>query len=646
MARTMETGESSNSNSSSQPSTSIDGKNRSSVPNQASHPENEMNILWTVNSNGIFTLLEGNSISELDIDIKQFIGHSVFDLFKSVPSIIDAIHRGFAGERVYTSIELVGLRWDLNCYPLRDNNSNVSGLVGVARAMALPDRPSIKREKILSLQNALKISLTIPDMLEIIQNEMVELLQPAGLIIATATNWGLIVESSHGIWETYNGMTLSPINVHDPIRIYPQSQVPDVLKNKGEFWITGFPLVTREKNIGSLWVAFDDPISESNVQLLLSICDIVAEALKRGKQFEQTQLRLQQLAVLHDIDSAILGNASLITIFDIALSHLMEQLNVHAAAVLLLNSSSGRLECVHGQGIQSLDFYKTSLLLEECLSGQFSIHNRSIDIFNVFECQKTCKRADFLINRGFMVCYGVPLTIQGEIIGVIEIFNQQILDLGKSRVAFLEIIATKIAKAIINTGLFADLFGSQINLPVTDQNNLEGLSHALNLQDKETEAHSQRAAKMTVLIAKSMGIQENRLERIQRGSLLHDIETIINKPGPLSEDEWEVVRRHPVYAYNLIKPVSYLQSSIDIPYCHHEKWDGTGYPQGLKGEQIPIAARIFAVTDVWDALRSNRPYRSAWTANQARNYILQQSGKHFDPQVVEKFFELALDKTN
>jgi HD-GYP domain-containing protein (c-di-GMP phosphodiesterase class II) len=149
-----------------------------------------------------------------------------------------------------------------------------------------------------------------------------------------------------------------------------------------------------------------------------------------------------------------------------------------------------------------------------------------------------------------------------------------------------------------------------------------------------------------------MGIHENRLERIQKGSLLHDIgkmgipENIINKPGPLSDDEWDVVRRHPAYAYSLIKKIPYLQNSIDSPYCHHEKWDGTGYPQGLKGEQIPIDARIFAVTDVWDALRSNRPYRSAWTANQARNYILQQSGKHFDPQVVEKFFELALDKTN
>jgi HD-GYP domain-containing protein (c-di-GMP phosphodiesterase class II) len=462
----------------------------------------------------------------------------------------------------------------------------------------------------------------------------------------------MIVEASYGIWETYDGIELSSINVHDPGKIYPQSEVPDCLKGNGEFWVTGFPLVTREKNIGSLWVAFEQPISESNMHLFLSICDIVAEALKRGKQYEQTQLRLQQLAVLHDIDSAILRNDGLITIFDVALKHLMEHVDVHAAAVLLLNSASGKLECVHGQGIQSLDFYRTSLFLEECLSGRFSIHNRSIDIFNVFECQKTCKRADFLINRGFMACYGVPLTIQGEIIGVIEIFNQQILDLGKSRVAFLEIIATKIAKAIANTGLFTDLFGPQTILPVTDQSNIEGLSHALNLQDKETEAHSQRAAKMTVLIAKSMGIHENRLERIQKGSLLHDIgkmgvpENIINKPGPLSDDEWEVVRRHPVYAYNLIKHNPYLQNSIDIPYCHHEKWDGTGYPQGLIGEQIPIAARIFAVTDVWDALRSNRPYRSAWTANQARNFILQQSGKHFDPQVVEKFFELALDKTN
>jgi HD-GYP domain-containing protein (c-di-GMP phosphodiesterase class II) len=132
---------------------------------------------------------------------------------------------------------------------------------------------------------------------------------------------------------------------------------------------------------------------------------------------------------------------------------------------------------------------------------------------------------------------------------------------------------------------------------------------------------------------------------MRRGALLHDIgkmgisDTILLKPGSLTDEEWETMRQHPEYAYNLLSPISYLRPALDIPYCHHEKWDGTGYPRGLKGEEIPLAARIFAVVDVWDALRSDRPYRKAWSEEKARAYIREQAGKYFDPRVVEVFLK-------
>jgi HD-GYP domain-containing protein (c-di-GMP phosphodiesterase class II) len=151
---------------------------------------------------------------------------------------------------------------------------------------------------------------------------------------------------------------------------------------------------------------------------------------------------------------------------------------------------------------------------------------------------------------------------------------------------------------------------------------------------------------MTMRLAREMGVSDEELVHIQRGALLHDIgkvgipDSILHKPGPLTDEEWKIMRMHPVYAYELLRPIAFLEPALDIPHFHHEKWNGTGYPRGLKEEEIPLAARIFAIADVWDALRSNRPYRSARPREMVVAYIKEQAGKHFDPQVAEVFLRL------
>lgn len=172
---------------------------------------------------------------------------------------------------------------------------------------------------------------------------------------------------------------------------------------------------------------------------------------------------------------------------------------------------------------------------------------------------------------------------------------------------------------------------------------IEGWARALDLKDEETEHHSQRVLELTLRIATKLGIEDVELANMRRGALLHDIgkmgipDHILQKPGKLSEDEWKIMIKHPVYAYNMLSPITYLNLALDIPYCHHEKWDGSGYPNGLRGEQIPLAARIFAVVDVYDALISDRPYRKAWSKEKAIDYIKEQAGIHFDPKIVEVF---------
>jgi HD-GYP domain-containing protein (c-di-GMP phosphodiesterase class II) len=211
---------------------------------------------------------------------------------------------------------------------------------------------------------------------------------------------------------------------------------------------------------------------------------------------------------------------------------------------------------------------------------------------------------------------------------------------------FAEALAGQTAIAIDNAMLFEDLQRSNMDLAIAYDNTLEGWSRALDLRDKETEGHTQRVTDMTLRLARAMSVGEADLLHIQRGALLHDMgkmgipDSILLKPGPLTEEEWEIMRKHPTYAYELLSPIEFLRPALDIPYCHHEKWDGTGYPRGLKGEQIPLAARIFAVVDVYDALSSDRPYRPACPEEKVREYIRRESGTHFDPRVVDAFLRM------
>ncbi len=189
-----------------------------------------------------------------------------------------------------------------------------------------------------------------------------------------------------------------------------------------------------------------------------------------------------------------------------------------------------------------------------------------------------------------------------------------------------------------------DLKQAYLDLEQAYDATIEGWSKALELRDRETNGHTLRVAETTMRLASSVGIPESELVHVYRGALLHDIgkmavpDRILFKPGPLTKEEWELMRKHPIYAYNMLQPIEYLRGSLNIPLCHHEKWDGSGYPQGLRGEQIPIEARVFSVVDVWDALSSERPYHAAWSMEKTLNYFRSQSGKHFDPSIVKALF--------
>ena len=194
----------------------------------------------------------------------------------------------------------------------------------------------------------------------------------------------------------------------------------------------------------------------------------------------------------------------------------------------------------------------------------------------------------------------------------------------------------------------ADLLQAHHELQDAYEATLKGWVRALDFRDNETGDHSRRVTLLTVELARLMGINEDELVHVRRSALLHDIgkiavpDSILHKTGPLTEAEWDIMRKHPQIAIEMLEPIEYLRPALAIPFNHHERWDGTGYPRGIKGEEIPLAARIFAVVDVWDALSSDRPYRKAWPYEKIVEHMRQQSGTHFDPKVVELFLKMMV----
>jgi HD-GYP domain-containing protein (c-di-GMP phosphodiesterase class II) len=199
--------------------------------------------------------------------------------------------------------------------------------------------------------------------------------------------------------------------------------------------------------------------------------------------------------------------------------------------------------------------------------------------------------------------------------------------------------------------LINNLRRSKIELDLAYDATIDGFARALDLREKEPVGHTHQVTEFTLRLAKVIGINESALVQIKRGALLHDIgkmgipEEILQKNTPLTDEEWKIICKHPQYAYDLLAPIIYLYPALDIPYCHHEKWDGSGYPRGLKGDQIPMAARIFVVVDVWDALMTDRPYRRAWPDEKATQFIREQAGVYFDPDIVKAFLSMDFKKS-
>ncbi len=374
------------------------------------------------------------------------------------------------------------------------------------------------------------------------------------------------------------------------------------------------------------------------------------EIEERKRAENRTKQHLERLSGLREIDHAISNTLNIEVILKVLLEQVTKQLNVDAADVLLIRSYTNVLEWISGRGFQTESAKNVNIRLGVGEIGRAILDQQRIDLAALTTETGESTRDGSFEDEGFVVHLAQPLLAKGQFKGLLEIFHRKPISPDKEWFDYLETLAGQTAIAVDNTQLFERLQQSHNMLMLSYDATLAGWAKALEFRDQETVGHSNRVTELTTKLAQKMGVHEGELVHIRHGALLHDIgkmgipDHILHKPGPLNDAEWEIMKQHPIYAFEMLSPIDFLRPALHIPYCHHEKWDGSGYPRGLKGTEIPLAARIFAIIDVWDALLSDRPYRRQWTQESAVEHILEQRGKHFDPDVVDAFMDFLYEE--
>ncbi len=405
------------------------------------------------------------------------------------------------------------------------------------------------------------------------------------------------------------------------------------------------PLKVVERVVGVICIESEmpDTFSEADERLMVTLANQAAIALENARLHQDILQQVKRLEALHMIDQYIAASFDQRLTLELLLTHTLDQLEVDAAVILLLEPYQRTLQYAVGKGFHTHIIETTNSRLGDNLAGRAVIERRIIHINDREARELNPALTNLWLEEEFESMDAVPLISKGQVKGVLVVYHRKAFTANPDWSSFFETLAGQAAIALDSMHLFNSLQQANMDLTIAYDATIEGWSQAMDLRDKETEGHTKRVTEMSMQIGKAMQLGEEYLVHLRRGALLHDIgklgvpDYILLKPDKLTDEEWQIMKKHPQFAYDMLHSVAYLHRALDIPYCHHEKWDGTGYPQGLKAEQIPLAARIFAIVDVWDALTSNRPYREAWSQPDALKYIREQSGKYFDPQVVEIF---------
>lgn len=450
-----------------------------------------------------------------------------------------------------------------------------------------------------------------------------------------------------------------PIIVQDVEQDARTVRLREWMRREGFRSYAAFPFYVA-KIISGAFTAYRNttgPFTTADLAAGETLVRMVGLALENIKLNQETRRKASELGALYaaaqDMASSFLDGSALLHTLARHITETLRSTSAYISTVNLANRTlritaeywSERASPAERKSdlgrIYPLDDYPA--FYQTLTSGKAVILHH--DDLNCSEAERS-QFADYTVHTILFI----PVLARGKILGGIEIWESR----GKREFTQAEIIlaqsmAAHAGSVLENTALYEQTRRHADDLAQAYDGTLAGWAHALELRDELTEGHTRRVTELTLQLARKLGIPEKELIHIRRGALLHDIgkmgipDSILHKPGPLTGQEMDLMRRHPQFAYDMLSPIDYLRPALDIPFCHHELWDGSGYPRGLKGEEIPLAARIFTVVDNWDALTSDRPYRPAWTPDQTRQYLLERAGKLFDPHIVSIFLNMIAD---
>ena len=615
-----------------------------------------------------FLMVSSSYLNENRLQSKTILGKGIFEIFPDAAGRWMDIYQKALGGTVVKSSDEVTLRpgdpaassaWE--CRPWHACDGTVGGIILYAEPVSGHRQHDLELRAITQISAALGAAKTHEEMYPIILNQTQELLNPQTLALRIRTDHyrpGRIL-AARGMWTTLFNQDCPLVEICNALEAQPRK--PVIYNDAGEtpFFanIAGFEMIksiacvaiaTQGSYIGDLWIGTGQPVSEELIHILTAIGDISANAIHRAMLHAATVRNAEQMAIASQIGRTLGETLSLPEVYA-RLSHALDALlpDTSTIYISLFDAKASQIRCVYG--MQDKITLDPTLMPAQALlppgKGMQSevVHTRKPIIVDDLPRRLRGNTSVVLVGEGGPITQSAlmtPMLAKGDVIGVIQVQSYTPARFSEADAELLTLVGNTAAVTMQNARLFSELSQAY-------DATIEGWARALELRDDITEGHTRRTVDASCALAQRMGFSESQLVHIRHGALLHDIgkiavpDRILQKPGPLTPDEMTEMRRHPQYAYDMLANIDYLKPAIDIPYGHHEKWDGSGYPRGLKGEEIPLSARIFAVIDVWESLCQPRVYRNyAWSDADIFQYLRDQSGKHFDPQVVEAFFQL------
>ncbi len=542
-------------------------------------------------------------------------------------------------------------------YAIKDDHDRL--LQTVALTQDISDRKQREREQEIqvTISAALRTAVTRAEMGPLILEKLRELLkvEASGFIMRDPFTGEAVFEAGSGAWSHWGGGRL-PVGagisgelfttgepfvnneIQSDERLVRKDMLGDVTA------VAGVPLIVREQVIGLLWAGSLNPFSNSSLRLLTNIGELAAITMHRATLYEQTEQRLQRMTAMRAIDQAIMSSLDLRVTLNILLDKTISHLNVDAAAVLLFNPESQTLEYIAYRGFRSRQVAYTRTRIGQPNAGRVVLERRPILIPDITAAPGS-QQNELMSAEGFLAYGGIPLVAKGQVKGVLEIYHRQCMTFEPEWREFFDTLAGLAAISIDNAALFESVQRTNLDLTLAYDTTLEQWAQILEERDGSSKGHTRRLMEQAITLGRLAGLSDDELVQLRRGVLLHDIgkltvpDAVLLKTSPLTVEEWSVIRTYPERAREILLPITYLKQAVDIPACLHERWDGSGYPRGLKGDAIPLAARIFSIVNVWETLLQDRPYRKAWSEQEAAQYIRDQAGRQFDANLVAMFLD-------